>query len=632
MNGYDEAFVQPIPFIARQRCEAFFRPSSRGDETRDWQCDVSEGILFPYDKEIVQWSSWPVTNALNWMWPLRTVLWARSMFGGNTYKDAGRPWWDFHQFPKDRARSPFLIAFAEIATHNHFVLDRGGKVFNRTAPVIKLPAGASEAEHLVLLGLLNSSVACFWMKQVSHQKQMMGGDGIRISEKSKVPYQFASTQLRELPLPSKWPHNKHHPRLLALATQADSLARKLTIPSVDNVIEQALDQNVSITEMWNETQVERRKARSKLVLIQEEIDFLCYLMFGLIDDISLIGKSLDWDVTIDAGDRPFCIVSQENVDGFDVPKDIPVGWPEEMRALWLRRIDAIKHNPQLKIIEDPHYKRRWIGRQGLFNHDARSDEFKSALRRWLLSHLESPCYWVRSDSQPPNLTTTSRLADIGRQHADFMQVAELYTGRGDFDVSALVADLVAGESVPFLPVLRYTEAGLRKREQWEAAWALQRREDAGEKVADIPVPPKYRSTDFLKTDYWRLRGGLDVPKERWVSYPGCERGADGSLVVSWAGWDALKQATALAAYYLDMKENEGWAPPRLHPLLAGLQELVPWLKQWHNDYDPEHALRMGDYFDAFVTDEARTLGLTLADLRAWRPPATAARRGRKAKA
>ena len=55
-------------------------------------------------------------------------------------------------------------------THNHFALDRGGKVFNRWAPVIKLPEGASEDDHLRLLGVLNSSTACFWLKQVSHEQ------------------------------------------------------------------------------------------------------------------------------------------------------------------------------------------------------------------------------------------------------------------------------------------------------------------------------------------------------------------------------------------------------------------------------------------------------------------------------
>src|SRR5262245_39213693 len=68
------------------------------------------------------------------------------------------------------AKNPFSITFAFVATHNHFVLDRGGKVFNRSAPIIKLPSNATEEAHLALLSLLNSSTACFWMKQVFHNK------------------------------------------------------------------------------------------------------------------------------------------------------------------------------------------------------------------------------------------------------------------------------------------------------------------------------------------------------------------------------------------------------------------------------------------------------------------------------
>jgi hypothetical protein len=221
------------------------------------------------------------------------------------------------------------------------------------------------------------------------------------------------------------------------------------------------------------------------------------------------------------------------------------------------------------------------------------------------------------------------LADVVRADVAFMQVAELYAGHSGFDLTQIVAELVAGESVPFLPPLRYTDTGLRKRAQWEDTWALQRREDAGEKVGKLPVPPKYQSKDFLKADFWRLRGGLDMPKERWVSYPGCERGADTSLPIAWAGWNHLQQATALAAYYLEMKENEGWEAVRLQPLLAGLLELVPWLEQWHNEVDPAYGERMGAYYRGFVNEEARALGFTLDDLRGWKPVVTAAKRGRK---
>jgi hypothetical protein len=41
---------------------------------------------------------------------------------------------------------------------------------------------------------------------------------------------------------------------------------------------------------------------------------------------------------------------------------------------------------------------------------------------------------------------------------------------------------------------------------------------------------------------------------------------------------------------------------------------------------------MGDYYRAFVTEEARPLGFTLEDLRAWQPAPVAAKRGRKKKA
>ena len=52
------------------------------------------------------------------------------------------------KFHSERFAHRCTIAFAFVATHNHFVLDRGGKVFNRSAPIIKLPADATEDDHL----------------------------------------------------------------------------------------------------------------------------------------------------------------------------------------------------------------------------------------------------------------------------------------------------------------------------------------------------------------------------------------------------------------------------------------------------------------------------------------------------
>ena len=253
--------------------------------------------------------------------------------------------------------------------------------------------------------------------------------------------------------------------------------------------------------------------------------------------------------------------------------------------------------------------------------------------------MEAPGLWAE-----PRLTTTAKLADRLRDDAEFLEVAELYAGRSDFDLAKLVAELVEGESVPLLVALRYKPAGLRKRKAWEETWELQRLEDAidartelpesqpdrlseaearatkAREVGEIPVPPKYTPADFQKSTYWRLRGKLDVAKERFVSLPFCEREADPSLVVGWAGWNALDQSRAVATYLVQMKEQEGWSPERLVPLLGALLELLPWVKHWHNELDSEFGVGMGDYFEGFIDEEARALSLTTEAIRAWAPP------------
>ena len=630
ISAADDIMHADAASLDRQRVEStYVRPVISGDEVRDWRSTPSASTLFPYGEDsLIQLDALP--GMAQWLWSFRTLLGERTTFSKKSYFEEGRPWWEWHQISLERVRTPLTITFAEVATHNHFVLDRGGKVFKQTAPVIKLPAGSSEDEHLGLLGLLNSSVACFWMKQVAHQKQMMGGDGIRISEKSKVPYQFASTQLKELPLPERWADHPLRPRLLELSREADALGGVLVSPSVASVIAESITgaDGVSVSQLWERVENDRSRARSQLILLQEEIDFLCYEMYGLSRGLLLRAPNLDFETRLTAGDRPFCIVAQKNVERFPVPTAIPDGWPSALRDLWRRRIEAITHNPDLRIIEDSHYKRRWIGRQGLFNHGAKSNEFTTGLRDWLLDRLEGPHYWSRNATSP-QITTVWRLAEAARTDSDFLRIATAYSGREDVDLTSLIAELVAAEAVPFLPVQRYSESGLRKRAQWEATWALQRREDAGDEVGKIPVPPKYQSKDFSKPGYWKLRGALDVPKERWISYPACERGSDSSLAIVWAGWNHLQQAQALAAYSMEMKDIEGWPAARLQPLLAGLQQLIPWLKQWHNAVDPNFGERMGDYYAGFLADEARAHGYTLADLSTWQPPATT--RGRKAK-
>jgi hypothetical protein len=66
-------------------------------------------------------------------------------------------------------------------------------------------------------------------------------------------------------------------------------------------------------------------------------------------------------------------------------------------------------------------------------------------------------------------------------------------------------------------------------------------------------------------------------------------------------------------------------------MLAGLLELLPWVKQWHNEpSDAYGGMRLGDFFEGFLDGECRTLGMTRDDLRAWRPEARPRRKDKPA--
>ena len=206
-----------------------------------------------------------------------------------------------------------------------------------------------------------------------------------------------------------------------------------------------------------------------------------------------------------------------------------------------------------------------------------------------------------------------------------MSVLALWEGRPDVPVTQSLVRLLADEAVPFLAAYRYKDSGLRKREAWEETWALQRREDAGEKVGPIAVPPKYTSADFRKNSYWQARGKLDVPKERFILYPDAGRETDPTPLLGWAGWDHAQQSLALSLI-IGEREKDGWADDRLVPLVAGLAELQPWVEQWHGEVDPDYGVSLAAFCREQLTARAAQVGKTLDELAAWRPaPATRGR-------
>ena len=609
-TGEDSVFYLSRSASRLAGVEDFVRPLVIGEDVRDWALTPETLTIFPYDKEQATVLDPVPANLSKYFWHYKSNLRNRVDFG-QTILERGLAWYEHSMFFADRFRTPLSIAFAEIATHNHFVLDRGGKVFKQTAPVIKLPPGATEDQHLALCGVLNSAVAEFWVKQCCHNKgSTVDHKGARqTTDAFENFFQRNGTRLQEFPLPPD------PAATLPLARLLDSLSREAQDLLPAALVAREIPTRASL----EAARIQEESLFGRRVALQEELDWLCYGLYGLVNDPPL--ADLDALPEVRPGQRAFEIAMARKMAAVSSPPPggaqfqttwferhgstptpgIPQHWPTAYRQVVERRLALIGSDAFLRLLEKPEHKRRW-------NRDPWEKLEQQALRSWLLDRLETPKYWGGAGAQP-ELTSCARLADLAGRDPEFHQVAALYRGREDYDRLALVKELVLSEAVPYLPVFRYKPSGLAKRKQWEDVWALQRREDAGENVGSIPVPPKYTSADFLDATCWRLRGKLDVPKERFVLYPKAEREADPTPVVGWAGWNHLQQAQALAAYYLRARD-EGFPTERLVPLLAGLEELLPWIRQWHPRVDPGMGLPMGDFFSSFVSEQMRELGLS----------------------
>ncbi|MEU2592541.1 BREX-2 system adenine-specific DNA-methyltransferase PglX [Streptomyces albidoflavus] len=616
-GGDDVYFLPDNTAAARLGLQENVRPLATGNAVRDYRIRDIVTLVNPYEDSA---NSKPVADnthlVARYLWPHRQVLSQRLLFG-KTIVEHGKAWHAHLESYPEKLRNPKGIAFPFVATHNHFAFDRDGTLFGSTAPVIKLREGATEEEHLRLLGLLNSSTAGFWLKMVSQEKGGSGlGRGIQ-SEAWEERYEFTGSNLEDFPLPSDYP--------TFLATELDALARQLsaTTPS-------ALASNeVPTAPALRDDRARYASSRARMIALQEELDWQVYSLYNLhTQDLCLPNASAVPQLAL--GERAFEIVLARRVaageasgewfkrHGSTPITEIPAHWPDDYRALVQKRIDVIESNRAIGMIERPEYKRRWAT-------EGWDSMRQKALKSWLLDRIEDRSFWFDANGNP-TITTLARLTEALSADEDFTSVADLYAPRQD--LAKTVRDLLSEEHVPFVSALRYKPAALKKRADWEHVWDLQREEDAApdepakRKIRErTPVPPKYTSADFLKPSYWRARGKLDVPKERFVSYGTVN--AQSPELYGWAGWDHLEQALALASYI----QTAGLDNEEIVPFLAGLLELQPWLDQWYGEYDAEFGASPAAEILAFRQQKQGELGLSDDTLRAWRPaPATRAKK------
>ena len=465
--------------------------------------------------------------------------------------------------------------------------------------------------------MLNSSIGCFWLKQNSHNKGNEGYQSGIKSENWERFFEFSGTTLQNFPLP---------PRLdSSYGSMIDARTRRANESSPEAYINEFVPTRAGLDE--------RREvfaARRAIVIgDQEELDWAMYQAYGLIDeDVTVpVGN----DHMLELGQRAFEIVLARKVaagvaetawftrHGSKPIITLPDHWSNEYRGIVERRIRLIETHPFIRLLEQPEYKRRWAGE----TWEVRE---KRALAGWLLDRLEDRRFWFDSAGRPAAKSIQQLVDEVSRD-PDLVSVLGLWDGRSDIPVATSLQQLLDDQVVPFLAAYRYKETGRRKRAAWERTWVLQRDEDDGKHLdSPIPVPPKYVTADFVKQSYWSHRGKLDVPTERFILYPNASRDADPTPVLGWAGWDHAQQSLALATL-IGQREQEGWEDEQLVPLIAGLAELLPWVKQWHGEFESFYSDSPANFFTEQFTQYSSKVRMTADELAAWRPvPSTRSRR------
>ncbi len=624
-TGLDEAFYMPQAGARTRGLAGLCVPVVLGEDVRDFVLAAPTLTLFPYDehgqpRELSQAED-------REFWPNKVALRQRMDFGQHP-EERGLRWFDHSMFFRNRFSAPLSIAFAFVATHNHFVLDRGGKVFKQSAPVIKLPESESEDDYLALLGILNSSTACFWLRQVCHNKGNRGEGGGITSAGWERFHEFTGTKLEQLPLLADLP--------VDFGQELDRSAQRLSRVEPSTVCLEGVPSRKRLYA----ARVEHEQIRGRMIALQEELDWDVYRRYGLLSDAEAAGLAADPVCVpeLRLGERAFeIILARRMADGeietqwFERHRstpitEMPAHWPEPYRAVVAKRIETIENRRDIALIERAECKRRW-------QSEPWEVKERAALVAWLLDRCEDRGLWFAADEwgrEQPRPVSISRLADRLRADADVVSVARLLDG-SEADLADVLTRIIADQYVPYLAQLRYTAAGMRNRAQWEKTWVKQREEDAEGVQLKIDVPPKYKKEDFARGSYWSQRGKLDVPKERFISYPLASPDGDDSLLLGWAGWDHREQAHALMTLIEERSTRDGWDKDKLTPLIAGLAEVMPWVRQWHAGTDPDSGINLAEAYDAYLEDQRIKYGLSEEDLHKWPPPATGQRRGRRRK-
>jgi PLD-like domain len=365
--------------------------------------------------------------------PFRAFLEVRSQFK-KTQLEAGLEWFEFREYHRRALQRQ--LTYADIGTHLHILFSEGDRVFNQHAPVIELPRKSSEDDCHLVSGLLNSPTALFWLKQMCFSKR-------ESEEGAKDTYfEFAGNKIEQTPVPPTVADTlRGKPEALADRLTALSRAcweRGRELPSL--ALRKLFEKSGEAYHAWNAllpghvpphaqlpapftTAAElrnaftqacamREKLRAEMIALQEEMDWLVYQAYGLLDcggksdatPLSQGNIAAKSAVAADAlpahsilplaeSERPFRFWAAADGDFDKAVALIPSDWSAERKELWQGRLAAIRDNEHIRRIEAPVYKRRWdeqwkVSNRWLAGPAAYAQELVDAFRWWLAEKAE----------------------------------------------------------------------------------------------------------------------------------------------------------------------------------------------------------------------------------------------------
>ncbi len=418
VTGCDDFFVQSGDMIRRHGFPVeLYRPYVTGEDIRNWEVSAENFALFPY-KGNTALSHLP-GNLKAFAERFKSVLENRIYFGQSP-AERGMRWWEYAIVMWSKRETPLRIAYSQIATHGHFARATDAVIFKEKAPVLKLSDSAKIWAYDVLVALLNSAPALFWLKQVSFSK--------RESEAGATDtyFEFAGGKVSQLPMPTTVAEAMRAKEPADSVRKLSELARETgqrgqQLPSLGS--KKLFEKRDEAYADWNRalpgwaapnTEIakpfvgtadlrdrfaaaieQRERLRAEMVARQEEMDWLVYAAYGLVnaDDRETSDDLTEDDLVLGRDERPFALWATAEANFEQAIALIPRDWSKLRKELWRARLACIRDNEHIRRLEQSVYKRRWdeqwkVGNRWECGPAAYAQEFVDAFAWWLSEKAE----------------------------------------------------------------------------------------------------------------------------------------------------------------------------------------------------------------------------------------------------